>query len=488
MSRNGSGVYSLPVSTWNPAIDGVSATAPDWQNLANDIAAALTQSLSSDGQTPITGNLPMTGNKLTGLGAGSATGDSVRWEQLFSQGTPQNLASAATTDIGAQNSVFLNITGTTTITSFGTNYNGPRYIRFDSALTLTHNATTLILPGAANITTAAGDSAIVLPSGSPANGWRVAGYQKADGSPLAIPNGFVTYEKLGSNVTPILTGRNKIINGAIKVDQRNAGGSQTFTAGAALSYCVDRWYGYCTGANITGQRIALSNAQNRFRFTGAASNTGVGFGQRIEAVNSMDLAGGTATLNVKLSSSSLTSITWTAFHANTTDEFGTLASPTRTQIATGTFTINSTEATYSTNISIPSAATTGIEIVFTGGALLATQTLTIGDAQLEVGSVVTPFEHRLYGMELALCQRYYEKAAAAQYISYTSGNVSQILTGMWAVQKRASPSMSLDGSIAVQTLINVSAVLGTVGWTAGVTGTGASGAVHSATIIGSCEL
>jgi hypothetical protein len=186
MSRNGSGVYSLPVSTWNPAIDGVSATAPDWQNLANDIAAALTQSLSSDGQTPVTGNLPMTGNKLTGLGAGSATGDSLRWEQLFSQGTPQNLASATTTDIGAQNSVFLNITGTTTITSFGTNYNGPRYVRFDGALTLTHNATTLILPGAANITTAAGDSAIVVPSGSPANGWRVAGYQKADGSLLSV--------------------------------------------------------------------------------------------------------------------------------------------------------------------------------------------------------------------------------------------------------------------------------------------------------------
>ena len=207
MSRNGSGVYSLPVNSWNPAINGVSATASDWQNLANDIAAALTQSLSADGQTPVTGNLPMTGNKLTGLGAGSATGDSLRWEQLFSQGTPQNLTSAATTDIGAQNSVFLNITGTTTITSFGTNYNGPRYIRFDGALTLTHNATTLILPGAANITTAAGDSAIVVPSGSPANGWRVAGYQKADGSPLAIPDDAVTFAKMQNIATARLLGR-----------------------------------------------------------------------------------------------------------------------------------------------------------------------------------------------------------------------------------------------------------------------------------------
>jgi hypothetical protein len=184
MARNGSGTYNLLTNSWNPATNGVSATAVDWQNLINDVASALTQSLSADGQTPITGNLNAGNNKITGLAAGSATGDSLRWEQLFSQGQPANLASAATTDIGAQNTVLLNITGTTSITSFGTNYNGPRYLRFDGVLTLTHNATTLILPGGANITTAAGDSAIVVPNGTPANGWRVLGYQKADGTAL----------------------------------------------------------------------------------------------------------------------------------------------------------------------------------------------------------------------------------------------------------------------------------------------------------------
>jgi hypothetical protein len=182
MARNGSGTYNLLTNSWNPATNGVSATAVDWQNLINDVASALTQSLSADGQTPITGNLNAGNNKITGLAAGSATGDSLRWEQLFSQGQPANLASAATTDIGSQNTVLLNITGTTTITSFGTNYNGPRYLKFDGVLTLTHNATTLILPGGANITTAAGDSAIVVPNGTPANGWRVLGYQKADGT------------------------------------------------------------------------------------------------------------------------------------------------------------------------------------------------------------------------------------------------------------------------------------------------------------------
>lgn len=179
--RNGSGAYSLPVNTWNPATTGVSATVTDWQALINDIATAMQQSVSSDGQTAMTGNLAMGNNKLTGLSAGTATGHSLRWEQLFSQGTIANLASATTTDIGAQNTSFLNITGTTTITGFGTNYNGPRYLVFAGILTLTHSAT-LVCPGAANITTAANDAAIAIPI---TGGWQIVAYQKASGLPVS---------------------------------------------------------------------------------------------------------------------------------------------------------------------------------------------------------------------------------------------------------------------------------------------------------------
>ena len=97
------------------------------------------------------------------------------------------IASAATVDIGAASSPFVKITGTTTITSFGTNYNGPRYLRFESALTLTHNATTLILPGGVNIAVAAGDTCIVVPNGNPATGWRVS--RGIIGSELAASSG-----------------------------------------------------------------------------------------------------------------------------------------------------------------------------------------------------------------------------------------------------------------------------------------------------------
>lgn len=236
---------------------------------------------------------------------------------------------------------------------------------------------------------------------------------------IKLADGAVATAKLDpAGIAPVVTSlnggplagtRNRIINGAMAVDQRNAGAAQTFTAAAALAYSVDRWYGYCTGANVTGQRVqGASVGQFRYRFTGAASVTAIGFGQRIEQLNSAVLAGTTATLSVDLANSLLTSVTWTAFYANTADTFGTLASPTRTQIATGTFTVSSTVTRYSTQISVPAAATTGIEIVFTVGAQTS-GTWTIGDVQLESGAVSTPFERRAITQELTLCQRYYMK-------------------------------------------------------------------------------
>jgi hypothetical protein len=205
--------------------------------------------------------------------------------------------------------------------------------------------------------------------------------------------------------------KNRLINGDILIDQRNAGASQTFTAAAALAYSVDRWYGYCTGANVTGQQIAgtYASSQYRYQFTGAASVTAIGFGQRIEAKNCYDLANQTATLSCYIANSLLTTVTWTASYANTADTFGSLASPTVTQIATGTFTVTSTRTQYTANISVPSAATTGIQIVFSVGAQTS-GTWVLDTIQLELGSAATAFDFRDVGRELLLCQRYYEKS------------------------------------------------------------------------------
>jgi hypothetical protein len=94
-----------------------------------------------------------------------------------------DIASAATVDLSAATGNYVHITGTTTITSLGTVSAGMRFMLvFDGALTFTHNATSLILPGAANITTAAGDRCEVVSLGS--GNWRCSWFTKASGLPV----------------------------------------------------------------------------------------------------------------------------------------------------------------------------------------------------------------------------------------------------------------------------------------------------------------
>jgi hypothetical protein len=112
------------------------------------------------------------------------------------------IAAAGTVAIGAAAGNSVSITGTTTITAFDTIAAGAvRYLVFAGALTLTHNGTSLILPGAANISTAAGDAAIMQSLG--AGNWRCVGYQKANGA--AIAGGGTAYLKVLNQQFPAIT-------------------------------------------------------------------------------------------------------------------------------------------------------------------------------------------------------------------------------------------------------------------------------------------
>ena len=95
-------------------------------------------------------------------------------------------ASSATALVIGDGSVF-DVTGTTTITSIDAakNYAGcVVLLQFDGALTFTNNTTTLKLPGNANITTAAGDLALMVSEGS--DNWRCAVYTKYSGAAVKI--------------------------------------------------------------------------------------------------------------------------------------------------------------------------------------------------------------------------------------------------------------------------------------------------------------
>ena len=80
MSRNGSGTYSLPAG--NPVVTATTISSTWANNTMNDIAAALTDSVAADGQTPMTGNLDLNTHKVVNLVAGSASGEAVEFAQF----------------------------------------------------------------------------------------------------------------------------------------------------------------------------------------------------------------------------------------------------------------------------------------------------------------------------------------------------------------------------------------------------------------------
>lgn len=203
-----------------------------------------------------------------------------------------------------------------------------------------------------------------------------------------------------------VTGRNKSINGALAYDQRNAGGSQVFTAAAAIAYCVDRFYGSCTGANVTGQQISVADSgfAKGYRFTGAASVTGILFGQRHESFNCSEFVSKEVVFSVYTRNSVLTSVTWTAYYANSADTFSS-----KTQIATGTFTVTSSLARYQATFNAGANAANGITIELTVGAQTS-GTWDITGYQFERGTVASPFDHIQHPLTVSYCQRYHYKS------------------------------------------------------------------------------
>jgi hypothetical protein len=177
--------------------------------------------------------------------------------------TEATVASAATADIGAANSLFVQITGTTTITSFGTTYNGPRFLRFAAALTLTHGAA-LILPGSANILTAAGDTCIVVPE---AAAWRVVSYQPAVyGVTGTVVGRSYTEYTTNADLTTIIPGDDTI--------PQNTEGTQiisvSYTPKTTTNRLRLRFKGHfsCNGAGLSGIAALFSSASaNALRAT-----------------------------------------------------------------------------------------------------------------------------------------------------------------------------------------------------------------------------
>lgn len=149
-----------------------------------------------------------------------------------------DIASAGTVDLGAAVGRIVDVTGTTTITSFGTVAAGIwRIVRFTGALTVTHNATSLILPGGASIVTAAGDCLVAVSLGS--GNWVVTQYQRASGYPVTPTLASGTWTPTVTSVANVASstayvclysrvGNTVTVSGVVDIDPTSADIATTF--------------------------------------------------------------------------------------------------------------------------------------------------------------------------------------------------------------------------------------------------------------------
>lgn len=215
-----------------------------------------------------------------------------------------DVASATTTDIGAVPGLFLDVTGTTTITGLGTIAAGIwKVLKFEGALTLTHNATSLILPGGGNITTADGDVAIMVSEGS--GNWRCVCY--------AGKNSYATNGKFTGTLD---------VTGTTTAAAINASGNVAVTGtssvtGATGTFQVNRrdtsataWNFYSTAGELTirnansGNTVTAALATDLWAFPAAMTVGGtLGVTGAITGLNATAIpAGGTTGSGILVSS------------------------------------------------------------------------------------------------------------------------------------------------------------------------------------------
>jgi hypothetical protein len=236
--------------------------------------------------------------------------------------------------------------------------------------------------------------------------------------------------------------RNRVINGDMRIDQRQNGGSINITSAGV--YTVDRSFSAATGANLTGNRTTTGTAAfgctRATQFIGAASNTGAQLGQRIEAANLQDFdTGTTITISCYIYSSAAFTPTWQWITATTADTSFVTVGASGSFAAVPATTWTRVTATFSA----PANTTNGAQVTIQLGATLAGVTKSITGLQVEVGPIATSFEQRPIGMELALCQRYYETTTSSYQIfsgSVTSTNIYYNPV-RYAVVKRTIPSL-----------------------------------------------
>ena len=265
-----------------------------------------------------------------------------------------------------------------------------------------------------------------------------------------------------------MAGRNKIINGNFDIWQRGTSFNVNAT-GTSTTYIADRW---CllpanTGFTAVAQAVQVSGGGLRINCATSASYATtadvLSLQQRIEGYNCVDLSGEQVTVSFKVKTNKIGNYGVALYAAGTTT-WGTPQS-----ITVSTVDVKTTYTLTFTALSgIVAANTEGLRLVFclaantarsgvyypTGGSQVnlldnTNNYFEIYDVQLEAGSVATPFEHRMYGQELALCQRYYwrkdDTTGRWAMATQRSTTASEIMI-QFPVSLRANPTLGSSGT------------------------------------------
>lgn len=426
MPFNGAGVFAI-VNTFVP---GTTIFSSAVNANFTDIATGLSTAVLKNGTQTITADIPMGGFGFTGVG------------KLSSQAVI-TVASSSTTDILSQLSLLIAISGTATITSLGTGANTIKYVRATGAFTLTHNGTTLILPGAANIVAASGDTFVVISDGS--SNARVYAYQRASAYPIIGNPGFVN------------TARR---NGGMEVWQRGAGGAASIAVAASVTtgqYTADGWY-LGTAANeasVVSQQAGITDgSQWCARVQRNSGQTGTGeilFGFPLDTDELYAMLGKFVRLSLTLKAGA----NWSPASGNMTVQVivGT-GTPVRgitgytgltTPVAT-TVPITGTATRFQASSSVVIPTTTRqAEILLRWtpvGTAGAADYFEVDDVQLEIvpdaSQGASPFERLNFAEQLSQCKRHFQKTFAYATAPAQSTSASSCL--QWVAISTTQPS------------------------------------------------